>query len=160
CGAAEVFVERDQDLGRVPVDGLVDRVVDDLPEQVVVAARVGAADVHRRALADGLEPLEDFDVFRGIRHDQFSLASSGTVTSGRSARSMRPRRNIGLPLPPREWDSYLRSETRYSVPLSLSATSASLCSRRMRAPTRASPLPSFISMTPLPAPPRMLISSA
>src|SRR5690606_40561720 len=45
---------------------LVDGVVDDLPQQVVVAVRIGAADVHGRSLADRLAPLEDLDVFRGV----------------------------------------------------------------------------------------------
>ena len=41
---------------------LVDRVVDDLPDEVVQArAVVHVADVHARALADGLEALEDGD---------------------------------------------------------------------------------------------------
>ena len=39
--------------------GLVDGVVDDLPDEVVEAARAGGADVHAGALADGLEALED-----------------------------------------------------------------------------------------------------
>jgi len=41
--------------------GLVDRVVDDLPDQVVQAALAGGPDVHARALADRLEPLEHLD---------------------------------------------------------------------------------------------------
>ena len=41
---------------------LVDRVVDDLVDEVVQSARPGRADVHARALADRLEPLEDGDV--------------------------------------------------------------------------------------------------
>ena len=64
--ALAVLVERDLDLRRVPVDHLVDRVVDDLPEQVVVAVLAGAADVHGGPLANGLEALEDLDVFAGV----------------------------------------------------------------------------------------------
>ena len=41
--------------------GLVDRVVHDLVDQVVQAALAGGADVHARALADRLEALEDLD---------------------------------------------------------------------------------------------------
>ena len=68
-GALLVRVERDVDALGVAVDRLVDGVVDDLPEQVVVAARVDAADVHRRPLAHRLEALEDLDVFGGVgRH--------------------------------------------------------------------------------------------
>ena len=61
-----VLVERDLDGLGVAVDDLVDRVVDDLPEQVVVAARVDAADVHAGALAHRLEPFEDRDVLPGV----------------------------------------------------------------------------------------------
>ena len=41
---------------------LVDAVVDDLPQAVHEPAGVGGADVHARALADRLEPLEDEEV--------------------------------------------------------------------------------------------------
>ena len=41
---------------------LVDGVVDDLVDEVVQAALVGAADVHAGAAADGLEALEDLDI--------------------------------------------------------------------------------------------------
>ena len=46
---------------RVAVAGqrLVDRVVDDLVDQVVQAALTGGADVHAGPLADRLETLED-----------------------------------------------------------------------------------------------------
>src|SRR5690606_13296233 len=40
---------------------LVHRVVDDLPHQVVQAARTGRADVHAGTLADRLEALQDLD---------------------------------------------------------------------------------------------------
>ena len=45
---------------------LVDRVVDDLPDEVMQAALVGRADVHARAAADGLEALEDLDAGGGV----------------------------------------------------------------------------------------------
>ena len=54
------------DLGGVAVHRLVDGVVDDLPDQVVQSRAAHAADVHARALADGLEALEDGDVFSGV----------------------------------------------------------------------------------------------
>ena len=47
-------------------EGLVDRVVDDLPDAVHEAAGVGRPDVHARALADGLQPLEDGQVPGGV----------------------------------------------------------------------------------------------
>ena len=55
-------MERDDDLVAEAGHGLVDRVVDDLVHEVVQAAGAGGADVHPRALADGLEALEDLDV--------------------------------------------------------------------------------------------------
>ncbi len=60
--AAPVLVQHDFDGRRVAVRRLVDRVVDDLPEQVVQAGLAGPADVHAGALADGFEAFEDLDV--------------------------------------------------------------------------------------------------
>ena len=45
---------------------LVDRVVDDLPDQVVEAALVGRADVHAGATTDGLEAFEHLDACRRV----------------------------------------------------------------------------------------------
>ena len=73
-----VGIEHDFDARRMSVDRLIDGVVDDLPEQVVIAVGVGTADVHRRALSDRLQAFEDVDVFRGIRH----YSSGKTGTSG------------------------------------------------------------------------------
>ncbi len=58
-----VFQEADIDLGREAGHGLVDRVVDDLPDQMVQASLTGRADIHTRSFADRLEPFEDFDGF-------------------------------------------------------------------------------------------------
>src|SRR6478672_1016165 len=60
--AAEDHLDTGADAGQ----GLVDRVVDDLPQAVHEAALVGRADVHARALAHGLEALEDLEVARGV----------------------------------------------------------------------------------------------
>ena len=57
-----VGVDRDLDARAVARQRLVDRVVDDLVDEVVQPARAGRADVHARALADGLEALENGDV--------------------------------------------------------------------------------------------------
>ncbi len=51
---------------QIPGQGLVDAVVDDLVDQVMKALDSGAPDVHGRALAHGLESLEDLDAVRGI----------------------------------------------------------------------------------------------
>ena len=61
-----VGVQVDLDAGAVTAQGLVDGVVDDLPEAVHEPARVGGPDVHARPLADGLEPLEDQQVAGGV----------------------------------------------------------------------------------------------
>ena len=39
------------------------RVVENLPDEMMEAGGADAADVHAGALADGLEPFEDGDVF-------------------------------------------------------------------------------------------------
>jgi hypothetical protein len=45
----------------------VDRVVDDFVDHVMQArAVVGIADIHARALADGVESLQDPDRFRTV----------------------------------------------------------------------------------------------
>ena len=53
---------RTSTLGAVPGEGLVDGVVDDLPQAVHEAAGVGGADVHARPLAHGLQSFEDQQV--------------------------------------------------------------------------------------------------
>ncbi len=58
---AAVGQQRDLDAVAVAGQRLVDRVVDDLPDQVVQAALAGRADVHAGPLADRLEALEDLD---------------------------------------------------------------------------------------------------
>ena len=57
-----VGVHRDGYLGAEAGHGLVDGVVHDLPYEVVQTAGGRRADVHARALADGLEALEDLDL--------------------------------------------------------------------------------------------------
>jgi hypothetical protein len=58
----------DDDLDLVGLAGerLVDRVVDDLVDQMVEPARTGGADVHAGTLADGLEALQDRDVLGAV----------------------------------------------------------------------------------------------
>jgi hypothetical protein len=45
---------------------LVDRVVDDLEDEVMEAPRAGRADVHARSQADRLEALQNGDVLCGV----------------------------------------------------------------------------------------------
>ena len=65
-----VGVQLHVDVAGVAVHRLVDRVVEDLPHQVVQAGRADPADVHAGPLADRIESFEDRDVFRriGLRH--------------------------------------------------------------------------------------------
>ncbi len=63
---AAVGQQGDHDLVAVAGQRLVDRVVDDLGDEVVQSALPGRADVHARALADGLESLEDADLRRVV----------------------------------------------------------------------------------------------
>jgi hypothetical protein len=65
-----VAVERDLDAVRVARSGFVDGVVDELPHQVQQSGAAGAADVHARPLAHGVEPFEGLDgvgVVAGLR---------------------------------------------------------------------------------------------
>ena len=52
----------DHDRLAVATEGLVDGVVDDLPDQVVQATRGGRPDVHAGAQPDRFEPLEDPEI--------------------------------------------------------------------------------------------------
>ncbi len=58
---AAVGAERDDDLVAVAGHRLVDRVVDDLPDEVVQAPLTGRADVHAGPLADRFESLQHLD---------------------------------------------------------------------------------------------------
>ncbi len=61
-----VLLDRDPNVVAVAGHRLVDRVVDDLDDQVVEAALIGAADVHPRPAAHRLQALEDLDVAGGV----------------------------------------------------------------------------------------------
>ena len=61
-----VDVNRDVDLIAEPRERFVNRVVDDLVDEVVESGRSRGADVHRRTLANGLETLEDLDFVRTV----------------------------------------------------------------------------------------------
>ena len=65
-GDRVVEVNADVDLVAVPGQRFVDRVVDDLVDQVMQTLRPGRADVHGRALAHGLEALEDLDLVGAV----------------------------------------------------------------------------------------------
>jgi hypothetical protein len=61
-----VDVDRDVDLVAVSGQRLVDRVVDDLVDEVMQPGRARRADVHSGTLADRLEAFEDLDFVRAV----------------------------------------------------------------------------------------------
>src|SRR6185295_17172675 len=67
----------DVDAGAVPGHRLVDRVVDDLVDQVVQTRRAGGSDVHAGPLTDRFETLENGDVLGGIRHARVPRSDPG-----------------------------------------------------------------------------------
>ena len=83
--AAAVGQQGDVDAVAVARHGLVDRVVDDLVDEVVEAAGPGGPDVHAGPLADGLEAFEDLDVLGAVG----GRVGHYVVTTGLSARRSR-----------------------------------------------------------------------
>jgi hypothetical protein len=63
---APVSEQSDFDPGAIPGHGLIDRVVDSLPDEVVKPPRPGRPDVHRGSSPDRLETLEDLDILRFV----------------------------------------------------------------------------------------------
>ena len=61
-----VGVQDDLDVMAEPGEGLVDGVVDDFPEAVHESAGIRGADVHARALTDGLKALQHGEVPGGV----------------------------------------------------------------------------------------------
>jgi hypothetical protein len=79
--------QRHLDLRGVPRHRLVDRVVHNLPHQMVQATLAGGADVHARAFANRLQALEDGDRLRGV---VVLLCCHGPGFSSRSSTSADP----------------------------------------------------------------------
>src|SRR5436190_1383886 len=65
---AAVSEQRDVDLRCLARHRFVDRVVDDLVDEVVQTGDPGGPDVHTRAFPDRLETLQNRDVFGLVRH--------------------------------------------------------------------------------------------
>ena len=89
-GHRAVDVDRDVDLIAEAGQRLVDRVVDDLVDEVMQPGGTRRADVHRRPLANGLEAFEDLDLVRAVvaarRHRR---ADTLAVVSGLDVRRRR-----------------------------------------------------------------------
>ncbi len=73
---AAVLEDPHVDLRRVSGHRLVDRVVDDLPDEVVQTALAGGADIHARTFADGLQTFENGDGVGAVLLLGFLLRSS------------------------------------------------------------------------------------
>ena len=93
--AAAVGEQRDVDPGAVAGHRLVDRVVDDLVDEVVQTGRAGGSDVHPGAFADRFEALENGDVLGGVRHARAprSRRLARTAGEGRARTGATPRPN-------------------------------------------------------------------
>ena len=77
-----VGVEGDLDPVVPAREGLVDGVVDDLVDEVVEAPEAGRADVHARAQPDGLEALENGDVFCGVGRFSHEKSPANSAFAG------------------------------------------------------------------------------
>lgn len=66
-GNGVVLVESDDDMRRISCHRLIDRVIDDLPHEVMETTLIGRTDVHTRTFTDGLKPLEDLDITGIVR---------------------------------------------------------------------------------------------
>ena len=78
-GDRAVDVNRDVDLIAEAGQRLVDRVVDDLVDEVMQPGRPGRPDVHRRPLADRFEPFEDLDLVGAVVVGGQTRSRSGPV---------------------------------------------------------------------------------
>jgi hypothetical protein len=79
-----VDVDRHGHIAAEAGQSFVDGVVDDFVDEVVQPARASRPDVHRRALADGFQALEDLDFVRTV-----VVGPSGrTHTGGRRGRAV------------------------------------------------------------------------
>jgi hypothetical protein len=79
-----VGVDRDANDVAEAADVLIDRVVDDLPHEVVKPGNAGRADVHRGPESHGLQTFEDFDGTRVVfAHTLPALRSSVAPRSRR-----------------------------------------------------------------------------
>ena len=107
-GAAAILVEDDEDLVAMASEGLVDRIVDHLVNEVMQTTGPRGADVHARPLTHRLQAFQHLDLlgavgrlnFRGFAHG--FRRGHDLVPSGRAARAWEARRGGALKpnLPP------------------------------------------------------------
>jgi hypothetical protein len=62
-----IRVHRDSDMLRMTSHRLIDRVIYDLPHEMMQTALISRTDVHTRTLADWLETFEDLDIGTIVR---------------------------------------------------------------------------------------------
>src|SRR5207237_172225 len=77
------FVDPYIDAVACAVHRLVDRVVQDLTDEVMQTADVRRADVHAGTATHGLEALEDLDVLRAIRPRRLAAVARGLISAAR-----------------------------------------------------------------------------
>src|SRR5439155_25097008 len=73
--AGAIGVHDDLDRIAEPGESFVDRIVDDFVHEMVQAIGARVADVHRAALADGLQPFENLDIAGRLRPSAHAAAS-------------------------------------------------------------------------------------
>src|SRR5207247_1580727 len=83
--ARAVSVQDDLDVIADTSQRLVHGVVDGLVDEVVETVRARVPDVHRGALADGLEALEDLDVARRVRLGAHAATTAPALTEKTAA---------------------------------------------------------------------------
>ena len=65
-GEPVALLDRDLDKAGVAGHRLVHRIVENFRRKVMQRRFVGAADIHCRALANGLQPFQHLDIFGGV----------------------------------------------------------------------------------------------
>src|SRR5262245_48438024 len=147
-----VRVERHRDAVGVAVHRLVDRVVDELPEEMMEPGRVDAADVHAGPPPDRLEAFEYEDVLRRVArrhaHSTFNAATPPRFTTFCPFPDRRPSTTSARPI----FRSVPSGVTARNVPSFGSASAPTIRSSssllgRMRITPRPGPASSATSLS-------------
>ena len=89
------------DSGRMASHGLVDRVVDNLPHEMVQAVRVGRTNEHAGGLANWSEALQNLDALSVVVAGRLlGAATAGRLRRGRLSVGCAPREFLGQAFPP------------------------------------------------------------